>query len=110
MLLAALPEAELLEYLDAVSLTKITANTVTSKVEVRSLIEETRTKGWSIVDQELEIGLRSIAVPIRDKSGQVIAALNVACPSSRISPEDMHTKILLELQAASQDIAANLHR
>ena len=110
VLLAALPEAELLEYLDAVSLTKITANTVTSKVEVRSLIEETRTKGWSIVDQELEIGLRSIAVPIRDKSGQVIAALNVACPSSRISPEDMHTKILLELQAASQDIAANLHR
>ena len=110
VLLAALPEAELLEYLDAVSLTKITTNTVTSKVEVRSLIEETRTKGWSIVDQELEIGLRSIAVPIRDKSGQVIAALNVACPSSRISPEDMHTKILLELQAASQDIAANLHR
>ena len=110
VLLAALPEAELLEYLDAVSLTKITTNTVTSKVEVRSLIEETRTKGWSSVDQELEIGLRSIAVPIRDKSGQVIAALNVACPSSRISPEDMHTKILLELQAASQDIAANLHR
>ena len=47
VLLAALPEAELLEYLDALSLTKITANTVTSKVEVRSLIEETRTKGWS---------------------------------------------------------------
>ena len=110
VLLAALPEQNLLEYLDKVTLTELTPNTVTSKVKLRSLIEETRVKGWSIVDQELEIGLRSIAVPIRDKGGQVVAALNVACPSSRISPEDMHTKILLELQAASQDITNNLQR
>ena len=110
MLLAALPEQGLLEYLDNVTLTKITPNTVTSKVKLRGLIEETRVKGWSIVDQELEIGLRSISVAIRDKAGEVVAALNVACPSSRISPEDMHSKILLELQAASQDITTSLQR
>lgn len=108
--LAALPEEELLDYLDNVTLEKITTKTVTSKVKLRGLIEETRVKGWSIVDQELEIGLRSIAVPIRDKSGQVIAALNVACPSSRITPEDMRSNILLELQTASQDITASLQR
>ena len=110
VLLAALPEEEQLAYLDKVTLEKLTPNTVTSKVKLRSLIDETRVKGWSIVDQELEIGLRSISVPIRDKGGAVIAALNVACPSSRITPEDMHSKILLELQAASQDITANLQR
>ena len=110
VLISALPEEERLAYLDNVTLKKLTPNTVTSKVKLRGLIDETGVKGWSIVDQELEIGLRSIAVPIRDKSGEVVAALNVACPSSRISPEDMHSKILLELQAASQDITANLQR
>lgn len=108
VLLAALEDDELQEYLDQVTLEKLTDNTVTSKVKLRTLIEETGTKGWSIVDQELEVGLRSIAVPIRDKNGSVIAALNVACPSSRITPEDMHGKILLELQAASHDITASL--
>lgn len=108
VLLSALPEEELLEYLDQVALRKLTGKTVTSKVKLRGLIEEAGVKGWSIVDQELEIGLRSISAPIRDKNGAVIAALNVACPSSRITPEDMHNKILLELQAASQDITASL--
>jgi IclR family pca regulon transcriptional regulator len=108
VLLAAISEEELLEYLDHVALEKLTGNTVTSKVKLRGLIEDAGNKGWSIVDQELEIGLRSISVPIRDKTGAVIAALNVACPSSRITPENMHTKILVELQAASQDISASL--
>ncbi|MDH4047952.1 MAG: helix-turn-helix domain-containing protein [Gammaproteobacteria bacterium] len=110
VLVAALPEDEQLAYLEKANLTKLTPNTVTSKVKLRSLIEETKMKGWSIVDQELEIGLRSISVPIRDRAGKVVAALNVACPSSRISPEDMHSKILLELQAASQTITASLQR
>jgi IclR family pca regulon transcriptional regulator len=39
-----------------------------------------------------------------------VAALNVACPSSRITPEDMRSKILLELQAASQAITAGLQK
>jgi len=110
VLVAALPEEKQLEYLENATLTKLTPNTVTSRVKLRSLIEETRVKGWSIVDQELEIGLRSIAVPVKDRSGKVVCALNVACPSSRITPEDMHTKILLELQAASQTITAGLQR
>lgn len=110
VLIAALPAGEQLEYVDNATLNKLTPNTVTSKVKLRSLIEETRVKGWSIVDQELEIGLRSISVPIRDKAGEVVAALNVACPSSRISPEDMRTRILLELQSASQQITSSLQR
>lgn len=110
VLVAALSEEEQHDYLERATLTKLTPNTVTSKVQLRSLIEETRVKGWSIVDQELEIGLRSISVPVRDRTGKVIAALNVACPSSRITPEDMHGKILLELQAASQAITSGLQR
>ncbi len=110
VLLAALDERQRLKYLDKATLRKLTPNTITSKVKLRTLIEETRVKSWAIVDQELEIGLRSISVPIRDQTGKVLAALNVACPSSRITPEDMHGRILLRLQAASQEITAGLQK
>ena len=108
VLLAALPEDQLEEYLAKAKLTKFTPNTVTSRAKLRGLIEETGAQGWSIVDQELEIGLRSISVPIRQRNGAVVAALNVACPSSRVTREDMHTKVLLELQVSSQQITAAL--
>jgi IclR family pca regulon transcriptional regulator len=107
-LLASLADDDLEEYLDQVTLEKLTGNTVTSKTMLRGLIEKAGEKGWCVVDQELEIGLRSISVPIHDKNGSVIAALNVACPSSRITPQDMHGKILRELQTASRDITASL--
>ena len=110
VLLAQLPEDEQLAYLDAAKLEKLTPNTITSKVKLRAELEEAKLKGFSIVDQELEIGLRSISVPIRDQAGRAIAALNVACPSSRITPEEMRSQILLELQSASQEITSNLQR
>lgn len=108
VLLASLSEEALHDYLDTSRLTKFTPNTVTSKVKLRGLIEETRQQGWSIVDQELEIGLRSISVPVRDGMGGVAAALNVCCPSSRLSPEEVRTHVLGELQTASQRITVAL--
>lgn len=110
IMIGALPEKDRLAYFKKVKLTKLTPNTVTSKLRLRSLIEEAQTKGWSIVDQELEVGLRSIAVPIHDRAGVVVAALNVACPSSRIEPHDMHSRILPELLAASRSITEDLQR
>lgn len=110
VLLAALPEEGLQQYLENVTLTKLTPNTTTSKVKLRNLIEECRLSGWCIVDQELEIGLRSISVPIRNADGTVVAALNVCCPSSRITPEEMRTSILTELMTASQAITAGLQK
>jgi IclR family pca regulon transcriptional regulator len=108
ILLAALPDRQRNTYLEKASLKKLTVNTVTSRVKLRALLEEARTKGWCIVDQELEIGLRSISVPIRDTTGKVLAALNIACPSSRITPEDMHTRVLQSLQAATLEVTAGL--
>ncbi len=108
VLVAALPEEERFEYLKKAKITRRTPNTVTSRVRLRSLIEETRIRGWSIVDQEFEIGLRSISVPVCDRAGRVVAALNVACPESRVTPQDMSSWMLLELQAASLAITAGL--
>ncbi|SMD11864.1 IclR family transcriptional regulator C-terminal domain-containing protein [Rhizobium sp. RU36D] len=101
VLLASLSEPDLHRYLDAMTLTRFTANTITSKVQLRSVLEEVRIQGWSIVDQELEIGLRSLSVPVKDGNGQIVAALNVCCPSNRITPDDMRTRVLaLTLEAA----------
>ena len=108
VLLSGLSERELDEYLATVKLEKFTPNTVTSKVKLRGIIEETRRQGWSIVDQELEAGLRAISVPIRDRAGNIKAALNMCCPSARVTPEDMRTRVLTELLAGAQRIALAL--
>ncbi len=108
VLLAAEPENSLLQYLDRVMLKKLTPNTVTSKVKLRSRINEARITNYSIVDQELEVGLGSISVPIRNGAGKVVAALNVCTPSARSSPDDMRKNILPELMAASQRITSGL--
>lgn len=109
VLLAALPEEELHRYIDAMVLTKFTPNTITSKVQLRSVLEEVRRQGWSIVDQELEVGLRSLSVPVRDGSDQIVAALNVCCPSTRISLDEMKTRIMALTLEASRNITIALH-
>jgi IclR family pca regulon transcriptional regulator len=108
VLLAALPEDALYSYIEAMTLTRFTPNTTTSKVQLRSALDEVRRQGWSIVDQELEVGLRSLSVPVRDGSGQIVAALNVCCPSTRISLEDMKTRILAITLEASRNITLAL--
>ncbi len=108
VLLAAQSPEKIQEYLDTATLEKLTEHTVTSKVELRSLLEETHRQGWSIVDQELEIGLRSISVPIRTQSGEVIAALNMCSLASRSTPEELKTRFLGELLDASQKITLSL--
>jgi len=108
VLLASLGEDEFHHYLEEVKLAKFTVNTITSKVKLRGLIEEVRAQGFSIVDQELEVGLRSLSVPVRDQTGAIVAALNVCCPSARVTPEDMRTRVLLELMEASRRITQSL--
>ncbi len=108
VLLAALPDDELQHYLDHSKFEKLTPHTTVSKVKLREEIEEVRARGWSIVDQELEIGLRSISVPVRNPEGDVLAALNVCCPSARISPEEIRTRILGDLLTASREITVAL--
>ena len=110
VLLASLSEEALHDYLEKATLQKFTPNTVTSKVKLRGLIEEVRRQGWAMAAQELEIGLRSISEPIRDRDGAIVAALNVCCPSSRITPEDARTRVLTELFSASQQITVALQR
>ncbi len=67
-----------------------------------------RQQGYSIVDQELEEGLRAIAAPIRDSSGAVTAAINVSAHASRVSPAAMRDDLLPALRETARQIEADL--
>lgn len=108
VLLAAEPAEALDRYIDRVTLRAFTPHTLISKAKLRGEIERAGREGHSIVDQELEIGLGSISVPIRSAEGRVLAALNVCCPSSRMTQDDMRKQILPQLLAASQAITRGL--
>ena len=88
------------QYLARVNLKQFQSNTVVSKVRLREILMETRQLGYSLVDEELEPGVRSISVPIRDVNNRVIAALNACCPSVRFSVEEMRGQLAPKLQDA----------
>jgi IclR family pca regulon transcriptional regulator len=85
VLLAALPAEELDALLERTEIRQLTARTVTDLASLRGAIDDARKRGFATVDQELEEGLRSVAVPLHDGSGTVIAALNVSAHASRAS-------------------------
>lgn len=104
VLLAGESDETLERYFDRVKLETHTTNTVRSVGQLRAIIAETRELGYSLVDEELEVGVRSLSVPIYDASGHVIAALNACCPSMRFPVADMREKLVPELRTAARSI------
>jgi IclR family transcriptional regulator, pca regulon regulatory protein len=71
-----------------------TQYTLRSKQKLRVEIMRTRRQGWSLVDQEYELGLRSLSAPVVDATGQTLAALNVTCPTPRVELEEIKNRFL----------------
>ncbi|MFI8232051.1 IclR family transcriptional regulator C-terminal domain-containing protein [Streptomyces sp. NPDC085900] len=86
----------------------LTRHTVTDLAALRHVLDEVRAQGYALVDEELEDGLRSIAVPVRDRTGRVVAALNVAMHAARHTVEECVRDILPELRAAADRIEGDL--
>ncbi|WP_448627302.1 IclR family transcriptional regulator [Geodermatophilus sp. URMC 64] len=110
VLLAALPEDAREAYLDAVRLEPLTPFTVTDPARLRAVLAEVAAAGWALVDQELEEGLRSIAVPVHDGDGQVVAAMNVSASARRSTPEAIRADLLPPLLATVREIEEDLRR
>ncbi|MGI9226045.1 MAG: IclR family transcriptional regulator domain-containing protein [Candidatus Nanopelagicaceae bacterium] len=98
VMLAQLPPSKLQEYLDRAQIEKLTEFSLTSKKSLRIEIEKAGNQGWYLLDQELEIGLRSLAVPIGTHINDTYAAINVSVPASRVSIKTLETLILPRLQ------------
>jgi IclR family transcriptional regulator, pca regulon regulatory protein len=108
-LLAGLPDAELDAFLADAQLEPFTDRTITDRSRLRQAIEAVRDDGWALVDQELEIGLRSIAAPLR-AGGQTIAALNVAVAAPRVPLDELRGTILPALLETAALISTALDR
>lgn len=109
VLLAALPDAELDALLSSMDYEPRTAMSIASSDELRAEIERVREQGYSIVDQELEVGVRSVAVPVRDAKGAVIASVNASAHATRIDLDTMHSRFLPRIQEVARAIEADLH-
>jgi IclR family pca regulon transcriptional regulator len=62
----------------------LTEHTITDPLLLRKELDRVREQGWCAIDQELEIGVRSVAVPVRDADGRVVAAVNATAHAARV--------------------------
>ena len=106
LLLGALPEQNLRQLLRETRLVRKCDHTVTSPARLVQIIRREARRGWSLVNQELELGLCSIAVPIRDAADRTVAAISVSGSVSRVGPAEMRKRILPHLRQAADDIGA----
>ncbi|GAP38242.1 IclR family transcriptional regulator domain-containing protein [Piscinibacter sakaiensis] len=105
VLLAALPPEELRRRLAALPRRALTPHTVLDDAGLLARIDAAREQGWCLVNQELEEGLISLAAPLRDRSGRVVAALNISGQTHRTPAGRMHAEMLPALQRAAQAIS-----
>ncbi|MFO1322906.1 MAG: IclR family transcriptional regulator C-terminal domain-containing protein [Burkholderiales bacterium] len=108
VLLAQLSADALAGHLGRVKLVAHTHRTLITPERIRRELASVAAKGYAIVDQELEIGLRSIAVPVRDLSGRVVAAMNMSTQASRATVADLERRFLPELRAAAGELTSML--
>lgn len=99
VLLAGLSEDELERHLQGIQPVRTTPNTLVTISDIRRRVEEARVAGYSFTDEELELGVRTMAVPVKDSAGRVHAAMTVSASAGRISLDVMRTKFLPVLQA-----------
>ena len=92
----------------AAKLQSFTPYTTIDKSELRALIQKVRRNGYSLVDQELEIELRSIAVPVQNAGGRVIAAMNVSAQASHTTKKQMVDRFLPALRDAAMKMRSLL--
>lgn len=104
VLLADVPEEEL----RLPPLAPLTPHTVTDPVAFARVLAEVREQGYALVGEELEEGLRSIAVPVRDRTGRVVAAVNVAMHTTRRTAESCVSEVLPELYGTATRIEGEL--
>ena len=110
ILLAALDDDSLHDYLEHAELQAKTSRTLYTPDALWAALQQVREQGWCIVDQELEQGLRSIAVPVRDSSGHVLAAMNVSTHAGRVPISELEKRFLPIMLNASRELSDQLFR
>ena len=104
VLLSHQPEEKLNDMLARVTMIRYTPQTVDSVAKLRAELKRVHQQGYALNDQELEMGLRSLAVPLFNAQGQVQAALNVGVHAGQMTAREMIERVLPELQKAAREL------
>jgi IclR family KDG regulon transcriptional repressor len=102
LLLAFMPEEQRNALLDSITLEPLTPYTITDRTVLEELLQKIRQQGYVVTADDLDVGAHSIAAPIRDHQGQVVAAISVAGPSSRFTAEHIDRYLNLVQKGTSQ--------
>jgi IclR family acetate operon transcriptional repressor len=106
-ILAWMPEDELDELLADWPMAALTTNTITDAATLKRRLAEVRERGFAFDEEELEIGLRCVAAPIRDPLGRVVAGLSISGPRHRMTEEAMQRFGTL-VRDAAEKVSARL--
>jgi IclR family pca regulon transcriptional regulator len=107
VLLAGLPDEELERYLREARLVRLTSATLTDRDRLREALLAVRQQGWAWVDGELDESICGLAVPVRDRNGATIAALNVSLPSGEFTQQQAVERFLGEVRVAASRLRAS---
>jgi IclR family pca regulon transcriptional regulator len=105
-ILAFSPDAHRARFLSRVKLKRYTSHTIVERSELRAELDRIREQGYALVDEELELGLRSLAVPVVRADGVAVAAVNIGVHVGRADRDTLIRELLPELREAARDIAA----
>jgi IclR family transcriptional regulator, pca regulon regulatory protein len=108
VLLAYLPQDQLEAYMARVQMTPFTPRTINSVEKLRLALRNVRRNGYALCDQEFEIGLRSLAVPVTAPNGRVVATVNLSGHAPRMPMLEMQTRFLAPLRAAAAELSVFL--
>ena len=108
VLLAGLTEPQLEQFFDSLTVAPPTAQSITDLDALRSEVDAVRNQGYALVDQELEVGIRSVAAPLRDRRGRTLAAINVGTHAARVTLKELRSVILPELINTARSIESQL--
>lgn len=104
VLLAALPPEQAIALLDRSDIRPLTPHTKVARNDLLEELSRVRTQGYAIIDQELELGLCSIAVPLKDSRGRTVAALNIGAPAAAVTVSDMPSDYLPAMLRVQEEL------
>lgn len=108
VLLAYLSDDALATYFSHATLERFTDRTLCSERPLREALKQAHARGWALSDQETEVGVRTIAVPVFDRAMKVVAAMNVSAHASRVSTAELKKRYLPALLDAARDTSRAL--
>jgi PcaR/PcaU/PobR family beta-ketoadipate pathway transcriptional regulator len=108
VILAFMPEDQREKFLKTTKLVPFSPRTITRRRDLRIELEKIRLRGFATGNEELEIGVRAVAAPIRNSEGKIIAAVNIAVPASRVSMKTVESELAKEVVGTANRISSVL--